>query len=84
VTEPGYLVRWGWSGQSQRRFETFEGALAYLGYKIGQASQTAYVSGWVDGFITCPDRIDIGSANSEVGLTEGQWERVQEVLSWGR
>jgi hypothetical protein len=81
VTEPGFLVKWGWSGQSQRRFETFEEALVWLAYK--QGSNAGYRVPLLPQLI-CPDRIDTGSARREAGLTEEQWERVQEVLSWGR
>lgn len=84
VTEPGFLVKWGWSGQSQRRFETFEEALVWLAYKAGESAMTTPVSGYSGPHIVCPDRIDTGSAHREVGLAEEQWERVQEVLSWGR
>ncbi len=86
MTEPGYLVKWGWSGQSQRRFETFEEALVWLAYKRGVQVEHDGLKP-PDLHIVCPDRIDgapDAATGREVGLTEEQWERVQEVLSWGR
>lgn len=86
MTEPGFLVKWGWSGQSQRRFETFEEALVWLAYKIGWTRGADPNSAYYNDqhHLVCPDQIDTGSAHREAGLTEEQWERVQEVLSWGR
>ncbi len=90
MTEPGYLVKWGWSGQSQRRFETFEAALVWLAFRFGWQQGQDYLTGRkssADYQIVCPDRIDgadDSQAHHQVGLTEEQWERAQEVLSWGR
>lgn len=90
MTEPGYLVKWGWSGQSQRRFATFEEALVWLAFRFGWQQGQDYLTGRkssADYQLVCPDQVD-GAEDSlaprQVGLTEEQWERVQEVLSWGR
>lgn len=83
MTEPGFLVKWGRSGQSQRRFEMFEEALVWLAFRHGRAVN----EGGEHFELVCPDQVD-GAEDSlapqQVGLTEEQWERVQEVLSWGR